>query len=48
MLRMPISEEMLGRSFDGSGRPVDQKDLPVLPESYLDIQGEHPLLAVVT
>jgi V-type H+-transporting ATPase subunit B len=40
VLRMPISEEMLGRSFDGSGRPLDQKDLPVLPEDYLDIMGQ--------
>ena len=39
VLRMPISEEMLGRSFNGSGKPLDQKDLPVLPEDYLDIQG---------
>ena len=44
VLRMPISEEMLGRSFNGSGKPVDQKDLPILPEDYLDIQGTsyHP------
>jgi len=40
VLRMPISEEMLGRSFDGSGRPLDHKDLPVLAEDYLDIQGQ--------
>jgi len=40
VLRMPISEEMLGRSFDGSGRPLDHKDLPILAEDYLDIQGQ--------
>lgn len=40
VLKMGISEEMLGRSFDGSGRPLDQKDLPVLPEAYLDIMGQ--------
>lgn len=40
VLRMPISEEMLGRSFDGSGKPIDQKDLPILPEEYLDIMGQ--------
>lgn len=40
VLKMPISEEMLGRTFDGSGRPVDQKDLPVLAEDYLDISGQ--------
>lgn len=40
VLRMPISEEMLGRTFDGSGRPKDHKDLPILPEDYLDIEGQ--------
>lgn len=41
VMKMPISEEMLGRTFDGSGRPVDQKDpLPVLAEDYLDIDGQ--------
>lgn len=40
VLKMPISEEMLGRTFDGSGRPLDHKDLPVLAEDYLDIQGQ--------
>mmetsp|Transcript_7880 Transcript_7880/g.9024 ORF Transcript_7880/g.9024 Transcript_7880/m.9024 type:complete len:515 (+) Transcript_7880:27-1571(+) len=40
VLRMPISEEMLGRTFDGSGRPKDHKNLPVLAEDYLDIQGQ--------
>lgn len=40
VLKMPISEEMLGRSFDGSGKPIDQKDLPVLAEDFLDIQGQ--------
>jgi len=40
VLRMPISEEMLGRVFDGSGRPLDHKNLHTLPEDYLDIQGQ--------
>jgi V-type H+-transporting ATPase subunit B len=40
VLRMPISEEMLGRVFDGSGRPTDHKDLRTLPEDYLDIMGQ--------
>jgi len=40
VLKMPISEEMLGRTFDGSGRPLDHKDLPILAEDYLDIQGQ--------
>lgn len=38
VLRMPISEEMLGRSFDGSGKPKDGGP-PVLAEDFLDIQG---------
>jgi V-type H+-transporting ATPase subunit B len=40
VLKMPISEEMLGRTFDGSGRPLDHRDLPILAEDYLDIQGQ--------
>jgi len=39
VLKMPISEEMLGRTFDGSGRPLDHKDLKILPENLMDIQG---------
>jgi len=35
---MPVSEDMLGRSFNGSGKPID-KGPPVLPEEYLDIMG---------
>jgi len=37
-LKMPISDEMLGRSFNGSGVPID-KGPPVLAEDFLDIQG---------
>jgi V-type H+-transporting ATPase subunit B len=37
-LKMPISEEMLGRAFNGSGIPID-KGPPVLAEKFLDIQG---------
>ena len=43
VLKMPMSEEMLGRSFDGSGRPDRQSessDLLTLPEDYLDIMGQ--------
>jgi len=36
---MPISEEMLGRAFNGSGVPID-KGPPVLAEKFLDIQGQ--------
>jgi len=35
---MPIAEEMLGRIFDGSGKPKDQ--IPILAEDFLDIQGQ--------
>lgn len=35
---MPISEEMLGRAFNGSGKPIDRGP-PVLAENYLDING---------
>eukprot|EP01080_Neovahlkampfia_damariscottae_P012038 gene12039-5435_t len=39
VLKMAVSEDMLGRIFDGSGKPVD--DGPkVLAEKYLDIQGQ--------
>ena len=37
VLRMPISEEMLGRTFNGSGNPRD-KGPAVLAEDFLDIQ----------
>jgi len=40
VLKMPISEEMLGRTFDGSGRPLDHKQLHILPEDYADIMGQ--------
>jgi V-type H+-transporting ATPase subunit B len=34
---MPISTEMLGRQFNGSGIPIDHGP-PVLAEDFLDIQ----------
>ena len=37
VLRMPMSIEMLGRVFNGSGNPID-KGPPVLAEKFLDIQ----------
>jgi len=37
-LKMAISEEMLGRRFNGSGKAIDQAP-PVFAEDYLDIQG---------
>eukprot|EP01100_Stratorugosa_tubuloviscum_P012569 TRINITY_DN5_c1_g1_i1.p1 TRINITY_DN5_c1_g1~~TRINITY_DN5_c1_g1_i1.p1 ORF type:complete len:498 (-),score=270.72 TRINITY_DN5_c1_g1_i1:132-1625(-) len=39
ILRIPVSEDVLGRSFNGSGKPVD-KGPNVLAEDYLDIQGQ--------
>jgi len=38
-LRIPVSEDMLGRTFNGSGKPID-KGPSVLAEEYLDIQGQ--------
>jgi len=39
VLKMPVSEDMLGRIFNGSGRPIDDGP-PVLAEDFLDIQGQ--------
>jgi len=39
VLRTPVSEDMLGRVFNGSGKPID-KGPPVLPEEFHDIQGK--------
>ena len=38
ILKMPISEELMGRAFNGSGKPID-KGPPVLAEDYLPIAG---------
>jgi V-type H+-transporting ATPase subunit B len=34
-----VSEDMLGRVFNGSGKPID-KGPTVLAEDFLDIQGK--------
>lgn len=39
ILRLPVSEDMSGRIFDGSGKPID-KGPSVLAEDFLDINGE--------
>ncbi len=39
VLKMPISEEMVGRTFNGSGDPIDHGP-PILAEKFLDIQGQ--------
>ncbi|VDO97482.1 unnamed protein product [Soboliphyme baturini] len=38
ILRIPVSEDMLGRIFNGSGKPIDRGP-PVLAEDNLDIMG---------
>ncbi len=38
ILRTPVSEDMLGRIFNGSGKPIDRGP-SVLAEDYLDING---------
>lgn len=38
VMKMPTAEDMLGRSFNGSGKALD-KCPPVLAEELLDIQG---------
>merc|ERR1712226_1170896 len=39
VLKMGVSEEMLGRSFNGSGKVIDTAP-KVLSEAYLDINGQ--------
>jgi V/A-type H+-transporting ATPase subunit B len=38
-IELPVSEEMLGRVFDGMGRPKDG-GAPIIPEKKLDINGQ--------
>lgn len=38
VLKTPVSQDMLGRIFNGSGKPIDNGP-PILPEAYLDISG---------
>lgn len=39
LLRVAVEEDMLGRIFDGCGKPIDGGDA-ITPEKYLDINGE--------
>jgi len=39
ILKIPVSEDMLGRIFNGSGKPIDRGP-NVLAEDFLDIQGQ--------
>ena len=45
VLKMPISEEMLGRTFNGSGKCIDNAP-KTLAEDYLDIQVISPSLTI--
>uniref|UniRef100_M4EAJ6 Vacuolar proton pump subunit B n=1 Tax=Brassica campestris TaxID=3711 RepID=M4EAJ6_BRACM len=38
VLKTPVSQDMLGRIFNGSGKPIDNGP-PILPEAYLDISA---------
>ncbi|KAL6604606.1 hypothetical protein ACP70R_043033 [Stipagrostis hirtigluma subsp. patula] len=38
VLKTPVSLDMLGRIFNGSGKPIDNGPA-ILPEAYLDISG---------
>ena len=46
VLKTPVSLDMLGRIFNGSGKPIDNGP-PILPEAYLDISGEYVQETVV-
>ena len=37
-MKVPVSEDMLGRVFNGCGVPIDSKT-PVLADDYLDVAG---------
>ena len=37
-VKLPVSNDMLGRIFDGSGRPIDGGPR-IIPDDYLDVNG---------
>src|SRR6266581_2803305 len=37
-VKLPVSQDMLGRIFDGSGRPTDGGPR-IIPDDYLDVNG---------
>lgn len=47
VLKTPVSLDMLGRIFNGSGKPIDNGP-PILPEAYLDISGELFVLMIIS
>ncbi|KIH64561.1 hypothetical protein ANCDUO_05129 [Ancylostoma duodenale] len=38
VLRLPVSEDMLGRTFNGTGKPID-KGPHICAEDFLDVEG---------
>merc|ERR1711988_312410 len=40
VLKVGVSEDMLGRIFNGAGAPIDQKDVPVVADDFLDVNGQ--------
>lgn len=46
-MKLPVSEDMQGRIFNGSGNPID-KGPKVFAEDYLDINGESPALPLLS
>ncbi|KAK4340491.1 hypothetical protein RND71_041953 [Anisodus tanguticus] len=42
VLKTPVSLDMLGRIFNGSGKPIDNGP-PILPEAYRDISGKYSI-----
>ncbi|MFA6505940.1 MAG: V-type ATP synthase subunit B [Treponemataceae bacterium] len=36
--RLPVSEDLIGRAFDGAGRPMDGLP-PIIPDAYVPISG---------
>lgn len=45
IMRTAVSEDMLGRVFNGSGKPIDNGPA-VLAEDFLDIQGKLSMFAL--
>ena len=43
-MKLPVSEDMQGRVFNGSGNPID-KGPKVFAEEYIDINGQSELFA---
>jgi V-type H+-transporting ATPase subunit B len=38
LMRIGVAKHMLGRVFDGQGRPIDGGP-EIIPETYLDVEG---------